>query len=150
VRPFIYQSLDLTSRRQSGKNSEVLLLIAFLLVQNITISGTLKDADGKSLTGVRVAAMPVKGTFLFGTTYTDKDGRYTLELPPGAYYVVAGNLLSPTYYTTAIGSKVAISTSRDRVDFVVNTARLHPIQLPPPPIQWDVPPTPPKFAPLPR
>jgi hypothetical protein len=72
------------------------LLIALLLVQNITISGTLKNADGKSLTGVRVAAMPVGGTFLFGTTYSDKDGRYTLELPPGAYYVVAGNFLRPT------------------------------------------------------
>src|SRR5215471_8419473 len=113
------------------------LLIALLLVQNITISGTLKNADGKSLTGVRVAAMPVAGTFLFGTTYTDKNGRYTLELPPGAYYVVAGNFLRPTYYTTAIGSKVAISTSRDRVDFVLNTAGLEPLRLPPP-IQWDV------------
>ena len=140
----------MTSRQQSGKNSEVLLLIAFLLVQNITISGTLKDADGKSLTGIRVAAMSVAGTFLFGTTYTDKDGRYTLEIPPGAYYVVAGNLLRPTYYTTAIGFKATIGTSRDRVDFVVNTARLQPLQLSPPPIQWDTPPTPPKFAPLPR
>ena len=126
------------------------LLIALLLVQNITISGTLKNANGKSLSGVRVAAMPVAGTFLFGTTYTDKEGRYTLELPPGAYYVVAGNLLRPTYYTTAIGSKVTINTSQDRVDFVLNTARLQPLRLPPPPIQWDVPPTPPKFAPLPR
>jgi len=126
------------------------LLIALLLVQNITISGTLKNADGKSLTGVRVAAMPVAGTFLFGTTYTDKNGRYTLELPPGAYYVVAGNLFRPTYYTTAIGFKVAINTSRDRIDFVLNTTRLQPLQLPPPPIQWDVPPAPPKFGPLPR
>lgn len=40
------------------------LLIAFLLVQNIAISGTLKDADGKPLTGVRVAAMPLAGTWL--------------------------------------------------------------------------------------
>src|SRR5215475_6698972 len=109
----------------------MLLLVAFLLAQNITISGTLKGADLKSVTGVRIAALRVGSTSLSGTTYTDKDGRYTLELPPGAYYVVAGNFLRPTYYTTAIGSKVAISTSRDRVDFVVNTARLHPIQLPP-------------------
>lgn len=131
------------------------LLIAFLLVQNVTISGTLKDADGKSLTGVRVAAMPVAGTFLFGitNTNTDKDGRYTLELPPGAYYVVAGNVFRPTYYT-ANGSKVVISTSRDGVDFVVNAASLRPLlrreELPPTPIQWDVPPTPPKFPPWPR
>jgi hypothetical protein len=137
------------------------LLIAFLLVQNLTISGTLKDADGKSLTGVRVAAMPVAGaalpvvgTFLLGITdTTDKDGRYILELPPGAYYVVAGNAFRPTYYT-ANGSKVVISTSRDGVDFFVNTPSLRPFlrreELPPPPIQWDVPPTPPKFAPWPR
>jgi Carboxypeptidase regulatory-like domain len=124
----------------------MLLLIAFLLAQNITILGTLKGADGKSVTGVRIAALPVDGTSLSGTTYTDKDGRYTLELPPGAYYVVAGNFLRPTYYT-AFGSKAAISTSRDRVDFVVNTPSLQPLQLPPPPRQWDVPPTPPQFLP---
>jgi Carboxypeptidase regulatory-like domain len=82
------------------------LLIAFLLVQNIAISGTLKDANGKSLTGVRVAAMSVAGNFLVGTTNTDKDGRYTLELPPGAYYDGAGNFW-PTYYT-ANGSRVVI------------------------------------------
>jgi hypothetical protein len=126
------------------------LLIAFLLVQNIAISGTLKDADGKLLAGVRVAAMPVAGTFLYGITNTDKDGRYTLELPPGAYYVVGGNLFRPTYYT-AYGSKVAISASRDGVDFVVSAASFRPFLpregLSPWPIQWDVPPTPPKFQP---
>jgi hypothetical protein len=125
------------------------LVIAFLLVQNIAISGTLKDADGKSLTGVRVAAMPVAGTFLFGITNTDKDGRYTLELPPGAYYVVAGNVFRPTYYT-ANGFKVVISTSRNGVDFVVNAASLRPLLRRERPIQWDVPPTPPKFPPWPR
>src|SRR5262245_65697936 len=97
------------------------LLIALLLVQNITISGTLKDAYGKSLTGVRVAAMSVAETRLYGITTTDKNGRYTLELPPGAYYVVTGNVLRPTYYT-ANGSRVVISTSREGIDFVVNAA----------------------------
>jgi hypothetical protein len=129
------------------------LLIAFLLVQNISISGTLTDADGKSLAGVRVGAMPVGETFLYGTTNTDKDGRYTLELPPGAYYVAAGYLLRPTYYTV-FGSRVAISTSRDGVDFVVNAASspslLRRLELPPRPIQWDVPPIPPKLPSWPR
>jgi len=134
------------------------LLLAFLLVQNIAISGTLKDADGKSLTGVRVAAMSVAGNLLVGTTNTDKDGRYTLELPPGAYYVVAGNFW-PTYYT-ANGSRVVISTSRNGVDFVVSAASLRPLlrregwprreEWPPLPVQWDVPPTPPKFPLWPR
>jgi hypothetical protein len=123
------------------------LLIAFLLVQNIAISGTLKDANGKSLTGVRVAAMSVAGNFLVGTTNTDKDGRYTLELPPGAYYDGAGNFW-PTYYT-ANGSRVVVSTSRNGVDFVVNAASLRPLlrreEWPPLPVQWDVPPTPLKF-----
>jgi len=128
-------------------------------VQNIAISGTLKDADGKSLAGVRVAAMPVAGNFLVGTTNTDKDGRYTLELPPGDYYVVAGNVFWPTYYT-ANGSRVVISTSRNGVDFVVSAASLRPLlrregwprreEWPPLPVQWDVPPTPPKFPLWPR
>ena len=130
----------------------MLLLIAFLLVQNITISGTLKAADGKPVSGVRVAALPVDGTSLSGTTYTDKDGRYTLELPPGAYYVAAGNFLRPTYYT-AFGSRGVISTSRNGVDFVINAAGSEPHlprELAPWPKQWDVPPTPPKFQQLPR
>ena len=139
--------------------SEMPLLIAFLLVQNISISGTLKDADGKPVPGVHVAARPVDGTFLYGITNTDKDGRYTLELPPGAYYIVAGNLFSPTYYTTTNytpnGSKAVVSTSRAGVDFVLNAASSWPVLrrelLSPRPIQqWDVPPTPPKFPPGPR
>ena len=129
------------------------LLIAFLLVQNIAISGTLKDADGKSLAGVRVGAMPVGETFPYGSTITDKDGRYTLELPPGAYYVVAGYIFRPTYYAP-FGFKVAINTSRGGVDFVVNGASSPPLlrrlELPPQPIQWDVPPTPPQFPSLQR
>jgi len=130
------------------------LLIAFLLVQNIAISGTLKDADGKSLAGVRVAVMPVAGNSVAGaTTNTDKYGRYTLELPPGDYYIVAGNLSWPTYYT-ANGSRVVISTSRNGIDFVVDAAslkRIIRVQEAPPsprrqgPVQWDVPPTPPKI-----
>ena len=130
------------------------LLIAFLLVQNLSVSGTLKDADGKSIAGVRVAAMPVAGTSLVGTTYTDRDGRYTLELPPGAYYVVAGSVVWPTYYS-ANGSRLVVSTSRVGADFVVNAASLRPLLRreqwqPRPPIQWDVPPTPPKFPLWPR
>jgi hypothetical protein len=119
------------------------LLIAFFLVQNMSISGTLKDADGKSISGVRVAAIPVAGTDLVGTAYTDRDGRYILELPPGAYYVVAGSVYSPTYYT-ANGSRVVISTSRDGLDFGLRPL-LRRAEWPPQPIQWDVPPTPPKF-----
>jgi len=124
------------------------LVLAFLLLQNIAISGTLKNADGKSLAGVRVAAMPVGGDSVLGTTYTDKDGRYTLELPPGEYYVVAGNLLWPTYYA-ANGFKVVISTSQSRVDFLLNPPNPRPLlqreQWAPLPLQWDVPPTPPKL-----
>lgn len=125
----------------------MLLLIAFLLIQNITITGTLKGADGKSVAGVRVAALPVDGTSLSGSTYTDKDGHYTLELPPGTYYVAAGNFLRPTYYT-AFGSRGVISASRNGVDFAVNAAGSQPHvprALAPWPLQWDVPPTPPKF-----
>jgi hypothetical protein len=129
------------------------LLIAFVLMQNIAISGMLKDADGKALAGVRVGAMPVGETSLSGISYSDKDGRYTLELPPGAYYVGAGNLLRPTYYA-AFGFRVAVSTSSSGVNFVVNTAssppRLLRIELPAQPIQWDVPLTPPKFRSSPR
>jgi hypothetical protein len=138
----------------------MLLLFAFLLVQNIAISGTLRDADGKPLAGVRVAAMSVAGSSIVGTTSTDKDGRYSLELPPGAYYVLAGNVW-PTYFT-ANGSRVVISASQNGVDLVVTSAGFPPrsrregwAPLPvqwnvPLPVQWDVPPTPPKFPLSPR
>src|SRR4051812_37374567 len=125
--------------------------------QNIVISGTLKDTDGKSLTGIHVAAMPVNGNVPVGTSNTDRFGRYSLELPPGAYYVIAGNIFWPTYYTSN-GSNMVISTSRNGVDFVVNAASFRP----PPrrealpqrqrdtPLQWDVPPMPPKLPRWPR
>jgi hypothetical protein len=125
------------------------LLIALLLLQNVAISGTVKNDEGKSLAGVRVAAMPVGGDSALGTAYTDKDGHYTLQLPPGDYYVVAGNILWPTYYAPN-GLRVAISTSQDRVDFLLNTANVRQLlqreywRLQPP-LQWDVPPTPPEF-----
>jgi hypothetical protein len=125
------------------------LLVAFLLLQNVAISGTVKNEEGKSLASVRVAAMPVGGDSAIGTVYTDKDGHYTLQLPPGDYYVVAGNILWPTYYAPN-GLRVAISTSQDRVDFLLNTPNSRPFLqreqwLPKLPLQWDVPPTPPKL-----
>src|SRR5262245_23208111 len=102
----------------------MLLLVAFLLAQNIAISGTVKDADRNSLAGVRVAAISVAGNVLVGTTSTDKGGRYTLELPPGEYYVVAGNFW-PTYYM-ASGSRVIFSTPSNGVSFVVAAASVRP------------------------
>ena len=66
------------------------LVLAFLLLQNIAISGTLKNADGKSLAGVRVAAMPVGGDSVLGTTYTDKDFCLGLNATQTTLAAIAG------------------------------------------------------------
>jgi hypothetical protein len=71
------------------------------------ISGVLKDAEGKPIPGIRMAAMPRPESFLDAVTSasmssiaeTDEAGRYTLEnIPPGKYFIAAGRLDLQTYY----------------------------------------------------
>ena len=90
-----------------------LRLALLLLVQGIpvqqggTVTGTLRDATGRPLEGVRVAAVAKAGTpeealgaaAMAGLAQTDAQGRFTLEsIPPGRYVIAAGRLDRQTYY----------------------------------------------------
>jgi hypothetical protein len=97
-----------------------------------SISGTLKDATGAPLAGVRVGAMAVSGDqatptesgVLVSITQTDASGRYFLEnVSPGRYHIVAGLVTFPTYYpgtediskaaVVTVGAGAALSSSYD-------------------------------------
>jgi hypothetical protein len=90
-----------------------------------TVDGELKNADGKPVARVRVAAMArpeslsdiAQVSVFGGLTETDELGRFRLEsLRPGLYYIVAGRVDLPTYYpgTTDIrdGELVAVSQGK--------------------------------------
>src|SRR5262245_30113823 len=94
---------------------KMLLLPLLLLIQGLplqvlqtgTISGTLKNAQGNALPGIRMAAVAkpdsaidvVSGAALSSIVETDDNGRFTLEnIPPGHYYIAAGRLDGQTYY----------------------------------------------------
>jgi hypothetical protein len=72
-----------------------------------TISGVLRNADGRPAFGVRVAALAkpesqneaLTGADLTSIAQTDEQGRFRLEdIPAGQYYIVAGRVDLPTYY----------------------------------------------------
>jgi len=121
-----------------------LLLYLTLLLQGIplqanqtgTISGVLRNADGKPAASVRVAAVPqtesseatTGGPTLSSIAETDEQGRYKLEnVPPGRYYVTAGRPDLPTYYpgsqSMALGQAVGITPGAtvQGIDFVLNS-----------------------------
>src|SRR5262245_42033291 len=91
-----------------------LLLSVLLLLQGIpvqqggTVTGTLRDGQGKPLAGVRIAAVSrggdsieaaVNGVAMAALAETDEQGRFTLEnVPPGRYSIAAGRLDLQTYY----------------------------------------------------
>jgi hypothetical protein len=75
--------------------------------QGGTVTGMLRDAAGKPVSGVRVAAVAVPqspadaqtSTAMGAIAETDANGQYRLEnVPPGRYYIAAGRLDLPTYY----------------------------------------------------
>jgi len=91
-----------------------LLLALALLLQGIpvqqggTVTGVLRDSQGKPLAGVRIAAVArgdsleagVNGVAMAGLTETDQQGRFTLEnIPTGRYSIAAGRLDLQTYYS---------------------------------------------------
>lgn len=91
-----------------------LLLISILLAQipvkpseGGTVTGILKDAEGRPAVGVRIAAVPrpdaavdVNAVVTMSSIgETDSEGRFRLDsVPPGRYYVAAGRVDLPTYY----------------------------------------------------
>ena len=75
--------------------------------QGGTVTGVLKDTQGKPVAGIRMAAIArpesldeaVTSAAMSSLSETDQDGRYTLEnIPPGRYFIAAGRLDSQTYY----------------------------------------------------
>src|SRR5262245_39327343 len=103
--------------------------------QSGSIAGVLRDSSGKTLTGVRVAAVAVpesktdttNGTAMVSISETDADGRYRLEnIPPGRYYIAAGRVDLPTYYPGTqemrTGTIIAIAAGSHSagMDFTLN------------------------------
>src|SRR5882672_4071250 len=107
----------------------LLYLLPLLFVQQPaspgfgTLSGQLRESDGRPAAGIRVFATPVDaavvarggapvparspvpagrggGTAILSSiSQTDNQGRYQLtDIVPGSYYIAAGSLASPTYY----------------------------------------------------
>jgi hypothetical protein len=87
-----------------------------------TISGVLKDAQGRPLSGIRMAAIArtqslddaIMNPSMSSLAITNEQGRYTLEnIPPGRYFIAAGRLDVQTYYPgtsdLAIAKEVAIT-----------------------------------------
>jgi hypothetical protein len=75
--------------------------------QDGMVSGVLKDAEGRPIAGVRMAAITrsesredaIASPSMAGLAETDEQGRYVLNgLPPGRYFIAAGRLDVQTYY----------------------------------------------------
>lgn len=119
------------------------LLAAFLAIQGAplaaqqggTITGVLKDAEGRPAVGARVAALArpesqleaAASADLSSIAATDEQGRYKLEdIPPGQYYIIAGRVDVPTYYpgTPQMSSgtvvKVAAGAALAGLDFALS------------------------------
>jgi hypothetical protein len=123
----------------------VLLVISVLAAQGIpvqpnqggTVTGVLRTATGAPAVSVRVSALSrpeeltdlAQATSLAGIALTDAAGRFRLEnIPPGRYYVVAGNVDVPTYYPGVVAAKdatviqVTPGATVPGIDFMLNNA----------------------------
>ena len=104
--------------------------------QSGTITGTLRTATGLPAAGVRVSALAspestrelATSTALASLGETDAAGRYRLEdIPPGRYYIVAGNIDVPTFYPGTVNAnegvviRITPGLLLPGVDFVLNS-----------------------------
>jgi len=104
-----------------------------------TITGVLKDANGKPAVRVRVGAIPqpdgpvdlASASAMISIAETDAAGRYRLEdVPAGRYYIAAGRVDFPTYFpgTQALARGTVVSiTSRavvEGIDFVLQDSSI--------------------------
>jgi hypothetical protein len=87
------------------------LLLALLLWQAVPqgrglVTGTVRSNTGNPAARVRVYAMTYRDgaeaatapPALESQVETDLSGKYSLDLPPGRYYIASGSLAAPTYY----------------------------------------------------
>jgi len=99
------------------------MLLTLLLFQAATVNGQVRAAAGAPLPGVQVVARSASSRMATGSL-TDREGRYTLPLPPGADVRVQLGGLS---WTAPARDSVRPGV---RVDFtataVTTSARLHP------------------------
>src|SRR4029077_15893901 len=66
------------------------------------VTGSIRTAEGRPATGMRVAAIAIddpEGNNLLSIAQTDSAGRYKLpNIPEGSYYIVAGRVTRLTFY----------------------------------------------------
>src|SRR5262245_53003103 len=75
-----------------------------LHAQNGVVTGQVRDASGKPIDAVRVAATEPSSNVLIAIGETSSTGQYRLEnIPPGRYYIMAGLIDYPTYYPGVTG-----------------------------------------------
>ncbi len=103
----------------------ILLALAMLTAQGIpvlpnqggTVTGILRTSSGTPAAGVRVSALArpeatkdlSTSAALASLAETDASGRYRLEnIPPGRYYIVAGNIDVPTFYPGSLTANEGI------------------------------------------
>ena len=98
---------------QLTKTKFIFLFLLFsslqMLAQNGTLTGTVKDATGNPVGNASVVAQPgSRGTI------TGNDGKFTLNLPPGSYSIVAsftGKALDQKPVTIVAGESLSVEFS---------------------------------------
>ena len=96
-------------------------------VRTGSLSGQLRSSDGGATSAVRVVAMLADDGSgkIVGVTQSGSDGRYELnQIPPGRYYILAGQAEYPTYYPGVTEPKSATAVrvnagARLRADFPI-------------------------------
>ena len=109
--------------------------ISGLPSQTGTVTGTVRNPDGKPGSGIRIGAVTrpdsaedaLTSAAIVSLAETDESGRFRLEnIPPGRYYISAGRVDLPTYYpgtlymTDGVAITVAAGAALSGIDFTLN------------------------------